>query len=286
VSEKMNVNEIVQIIQQKWAIVGRDQEIKKVVIAHLAGQHALIEGSVGVGKTTLAKAVASYFNKDFLRVDGDERFTETKMTGVFDPPLVVKEGWTWHSFVTGPLTEAMQTGAILFINEANRLPEGTQNVLLPALDERQIIIPKLGVVKGKNGFQIIATQNPEEFIGTTTLCEALKDRFVWIKLEYQTEEEERRIVKLRSQCKDDDTIQKVVAIVRTTRDYADLRRGSSVRGAIDLANIMQFYDSPTYEDWVSGAIMALATKIELEDGLEKSVEEVIREIVGYVLGGF
>ncbi|UCE08051.1 MAG: MoxR family ATPase, partial [bacterium] len=98
-------------------------------------------------------------------------------------------------------------------------------------------------------------------------------------------------VKLQSQCEDDDTIQKVVAIVRTTRDYADLRRGSSVRGAIDLANIIRFYDSPsgdspTYEDWVSSAIMALATKIELEDGLEKSVEEVIREIVGYVLGDF
>ncbi len=280
------VGSIVQEIQNTHDIVGREQELKKVVIAHLAGQHALIEGSVGVGKTTLAKAVASHFNKDFLRVDGDERFTETKLTGIFDPPLVVKEGWTWNSFVPGPLTEAMQAGAILFINEANRLPEGTQNVLLPALDERQIIIPKLGTVIGENGFQIIATQNPEEFIGTTTLCEALRDRFVWVKLDFQDEEEERRIVKLQSQCEDEDTIQKVVAIVRTTRDYADLRRGSSVRGAIDLANIIRFYEPPTYEDWVSSAIMALATKIELEDGLEKSVEEVIREIVGYVLGDF
>ena len=109
-----------------------------------------------------------------------------------------------------------------------------------------------------------------------------------MSLDYQSEEEERRIVKLQSQCEDDQTIKKVVAIVRTTRDYADLRRGSSVRGAIDLANIIRFYDSPatTYEDWVSSAIMALATKIELEDGLEKSIEEVIREIVGYVLGDF
>ncbi|MCK5587221.1 MAG: MoxR family ATPase [Candidatus Lokiarchaeota archaeon] len=284
----MKVNEIVQEIQTTYDIVGREHELKKVVIANLAGQHALIEGSVGVGKTILAKAVASHFNKDFLRVDGDERFTESKLAGIFDPPMVLKEGWTWNSFVPGPLTKAMQTGAILFINEANRLPEGTQNVLLPALDERQIIIPKLGIVKGENGFQIIATQNPEEFIGTTTLCEALKDRFVWVKLDYQSEEEERRIVKLQSQCEDDQTIKKVVAIVRTTRDYADLRRGSSVRGAIDLANIIRFYDSPatTYEDWVSSAIMALATKIELEDGLEKSIEEVIREIVGYVLGDF
>ena len=159
-------------------------------------------------------------------------------------------------------------------------------MLLPALDERQIIIPKLGTVNGENGFLIIATQNPEEFIGTTSLCEALRDRFVWVKLDFQDEDEERRIVKLQSQCEDEDTIRKVVAIVRTTRDYADLRRGSSVRGAIDLANIIRFYEPPTYEDWVSSAIMALATKIELEDGLEKSVEEVIREIVGYVLGDF
>ena len=99
----MNVDEIVQEIQNTHDIIGREHELKKVVIAHLAGQHALIEGSVGVGKTTLAKAVASHFNKDFLRVDGDERFTETKLTGIFDPPLVVKEGWTWNSFLPGPL---------------------------------------------------------------------------------------------------------------------------------------------------------------------------------------
>ncbi|MCX7039459.1 MAG: MoxR family ATPase, partial [Spirochaetes bacterium] len=107
-----------------------------------AGGHLLLEGPVGVGKTTVALAVCRHLGRETVRVDGDERYTENKMTGWFDPPLVLKVGYGEESFFPGPLVRAMREGAVLFINELNRMPESVQNVLLPALDEHLLILPR------------------------------------------------------------------------------------------------------------------------------------------------
>ena len=254
-------------------------QVRTGLAAKLANRHILLEGDVGVGKTTLANAIASYFTQDLERVDGDERYSSAKLVGHFDPPMVIEKGYSWNSFVTGPLTKAMQQGAILFLNELNRMPEGTQNVLLGAMDEGTIIIPKLGDVSAKEGFFIISAMNPAELVATTPLSEALRDRFVWIRLQYQPEEEEQNIVRVRTGIKDEKIVKMAVKIIRQTRDWPDLRRGSSIRGAIDLAAIIRFLEVNDMESWIDGSIMALATKIELEDGVESLIEDVIKSIV-------
>ena len=274
---------MVREIQQRFGIVGREEELKKALAARLAGRHLMIEGNIGTGKTIMAKSIAGYFDQSFMRVDGDERFTEAKLVGYFDPPMVMKEGYTWNSFIQGPLTKTMLSGGILLINEINRLLETTQNVLLTAMDEKQIILPKLGPVRAKDGFMIIATQNPSEYVGTTALSEALRDRFVWIWLDYQSEEEEKRIVARWSDNKNAEQIETAVKISRRTREHPDVRRGASVRGAIDIANIIKNFD-PTEENWILASVMSLATKIELMDGCGKTAEQVITECVREVLG--
>ncbi|MHA1513092.1 MAG: AAA family ATPase, partial [Candidatus Hodarchaeales archaeon] len=186
----MDIEKAISEIQEKFGVVGRERTLRKLILGKMAEKHIIIEGPVGVGKTTLAHAVAAYFDQGFIRIDGDERYTESKLVGHFEPPLVVEKGWIWDAFVPGPLTLALKNGSILFINEANRLIEGTQNVLLPTMDEGLLILPKLGVIKAAEGFLVVATQNPESYIGTTVLSEALKDRFVWIKLETQGYEQE------------------------------------------------------------------------------------------------
>ncbi len=273
------VEVIIKEIQEKYNIVGREKELKKCIAAKLAGRHILLEGDVGVGKTTLAHAIAQYFSQNLERVDGDERYSSSRLVGHFDPPMVIEKGYTWESFVPGPLTTAMMNGSILFLNEINRMPEGTQNVLLVAMDEGVVSIPKLGTVKAKEGFFIIAAMNPQEFVATTPLSEALRDRFAWIRLEYQSEEEEQRIVKVKTGLDDDEMIRLIVKITRMTRDWPELRRGSSIRGAIDYAAIMQYMDKNDAESWISAGVMALATKVELEDGVEKKVEDVVKEII-------
>ncbi|MFX1536064.1 MAG: AAA family ATPase [Promethearchaeota archaeon] len=275
----------IEELQNKFGIVGRDRELRQLILARMAGKHAVVEGPVGVGKTTLAHSVAAYFDQDFVRIDGDERYTEAKLVGHFEPPIVIDKGWVWDAFVPGPLTTSMKNGSVLFINEANRLVEGTQNVLLPALDEGLIIIPKIGIVKAEKGFFVVATQNPESYIGTTVLSEALKDRFVWVRLDYQTEEEEFGIVLKRGGVDLAEKGQKrrlfelAVQITRSTRDHPDISRGASIRGAIDLAQILLLTGSITLQNVTEVAIMTLATKIELMDGVERSIENVIEEIV-------
>ncbi|MFW9997466.1 MAG: AAA family ATPase [Candidatus Odinarchaeota archaeon] len=282
--KEKNIDVVIREIQEQSGIVGRERELRNIVLARISGRHVVIEGGVGVGKTTLAQAIANYFDQSFIRIDGDERYTEAKLVGHFEPPLVVEKGWKRESFVPGPLTLAMERGSVLFINEANRLIEGTQNVLLPALDEGLITIPKLDPVTAEDGFFVVATQNPESYIGTTVLSEALKDRFVWVRLKKQTFEEEMTIVASEAkQPLDSDIVRIATKIGRATRQHPDIRRGASVRGAIDFCRILSLVSKLEKETIIDIAIMTLATKIELEDGVERTVEDVITEICEKVL---
>ncbi len=284
----LSVDEIVIKIQTEAKIVGRTKELRQIILARLANKHVIIEGPVGVGKTTIAQAITEYFSQDFIRIDGDERYTEAKLVGHFEPPLVISKGWTWEAFVPGPLTDSMIKGSVLFINEANRLIEGTQNVLLPALDEYIIHIPKLGTINAKSGFFVVATQNPEAYIGTTVLSEALKDRFVWVKLDWQDQEEEISIVGAKMGLSSELTKQVAefaTKVARATRNHPDIRRGASIRGAIDLAKILNITKSMKLDDLKEAAVMTLATKIELEDGVETPIESVIKDIVERIYSG-
>lgn len=277
------LDEIVIELQTQFNIIGRADELKLALASKLAGKHLLLEGDVGVGKTTLAHAIANYFSQNLERVDGDDRYSAAKLVGHFDPPMVMQKGYSWDSFVRGPLVSSMQNGAILFLNELNRMPEGTQNVLLAAMDEGLLTVPKLGVINAKDGFYIISSMNPQEFVATTPLSEALRDRFSWIRLEYQTEEEEIDIVKIKGGVDDEQIVKIAVKVARRSRDWEELRRGSSIRGAIDYAGIMQFLDKTQPDSWINAAVMAFSTKIELEDGIDKRVEDVVKEIVGEIL---
>ncbi|MHA1616012.1 MAG: AAA family ATPase [Candidatus Njordarchaeales archaeon] len=277
---KGELNKMIEEIAKRFGIIGRRQELEEILLAKEIGRPVLIEGPVGVGKTTLAKAVASYFQQKFIRVDGDERFDEYKLVGYFEPQLVLKKGWNWDSFVPGPLTKAMLEGGVLFINEINRLNESAQNVLIPALDEGIIEIPKLGEIQAQDGFWVVATLNPEEYVGVTPIGEALRDRFIWIKLDYQSEEEEVEIACLRAKVPKN-IAQLAVTVTRATRRHPDIRRGASVRGAIDLAKLIYIAtpNNLTLDKLKRLAIIALGTKIEITEGSERTVEEIISEIV-------
>jgi MoxR-like ATPase len=258
----------VKAVQKLCNVIGREEELGSSLIAAKAGKHILLEGPVGVGKTTVAVAVASYLENKVIRIDGDERYTEQKLAGWFDPPLVLSRGYTNESFIHGPLSMAMEKGAIFLINELNRMPEGTQNVLLSAMDERIIQIPKFGKIEAKRDFMIISTQNPDEYVGTSQLSEALRDRFVCIDLSHQSEPEEREIARLRSQCGDGNIINMAVKMSRLTRTHPDIRRGSSIRGAIDLADIFHTAFGTfngNVDNWTQCSKPAFLTKIELHD---------------------
>jgi MoxR-like ATPase len=299
-----NLDTQVREIQEKYNIVGRSDELKNILIAYYSKKNILIEGEIGTSKTTLARAFASYMDKEFSRVDGSEDILSHVLVGYFDPPLVITKGYAEDSFIYGPLSNSMQNGGVLFINELNRFPESTQNVLLSALDEGYLDVPKLPPITSKNGFITITTINPRAHVGVTHLGEALKDRFVWMNIDYQNGEEEYKIIllKLRDLIKkeklnvDGSLVQKIakisVKITRLTRNHIDLRRGASIRAGIDLASLIltsSLRDKPIDSNemfWYTASYMALSSKVELEDGSDKTIKLVIDDIVSTVLKDF
>ena len=277
----------VEHIQRAYGIVGRESEIRRGLACLRAGRHLLLEGPVGVGKTVLANALAAHLDRHVFRVDGDERYTEQKLTGWFDPPLVMRVGYAAEAFVAGPLVQAMRAAGVLFVNELNRMPESVQNVLLPALDERMVSVPMLGEVTCPDGFLVVATQNPREFVGTGHLSEALRDRFELLRLDYQSEEEEVAIVAANTGETDAALVRQAVYVGRATRRHPAIKRGASVRAAIAMVEIARRLPQPA--DLLEAALLALPTRIEVKEDAEREVEEIVRELVEEsakkVLGG-
>ncbi len=275
----MKIMDEVAAIQSENGIIGRARELEKALAAVRSGKHLMIEGPVGVGKTVLAVAAAKYLRRPVFRVDGDERYTEQKLSGWFDPPVVMEKGYIAEAFVPGPLMSAMQEGGVLFINEMNRMPEGVQNILLPAMDEGLIEVPKIGTVRAGPGFVVIGTQNPREFVATTAISEALSDRFELILLDYQSADEEVEIVTKHLPGVSHEAISRAVWIARRTREHPNVRRGSSVRGAMSTAQLAGSFSADLFEGISKAAHMALPTRIEMREESKRTADEVIDEIV-------
>jgi MoxR-like ATPase/Mg-chelatase subunit ChlD len=275
----MTLSAEVADLQREYGVVGREKELEKAIASVRARKHLMIEGPVGVGKTVLASAVARHLGAKVFRVDGDERYTEQKMSGWFDPPVVMQKGYVREAFVPGPLTEAMRAGAVLFINELNRMPEGVQNILLPAMDEGMIEVPKMGTVRAEPGFVIVATQNPREFVATTALSEALSDRFELLLIDYQPEAEEVEIVSRRFPEVPRELVFRCVWIARRTRTHPDVRRGASIRAAMSMAELTGAFHDDGVEGVRRAAQMAIPTRIEMREESSSSVSDLIDEIV-------
>ena len=257
-----------------FKIIGREKEVSQIQTSLLLGRNLLIEGPVGVGKTFLVQQALKGQKRGFERVDGDTRYTEQKLTGWFDPPLVLKKGYVAATFIDGPLLLAMKNGKALFINELNRMPEAVQNILLPAMDERRVELPKLGSVSAREGFCVIATQNPREFTATHSLSEALLDRFEMIHLDYQSRDEELAILvqELGGSGKGD-ILEHTLDLVRATRSHSAIKRGASVRAAIAITKLVQ-----GGVDYQTACLMALPSRIEMVSS-EDDPRDVILQLL-------
>lgn len=261
-------------------IIGREKEASLIESCLRIDKNILIEGPVGIGKTYLASVICEKLNRKVYRVDGDSRYTEQKLVGYFDPPLVLKKGYKKDVFVHGPLLEAMQEGAILFINELNRMPEGIQNILLPAIDEKLLHVPRLGTVQAKEGFSLIATMNPREFVATSHISEAVLDRFECIFLDYQSEAEEKLI--LRSKIEDsvnEALLDWSIRAVRKTRENPNMKRGASIRAAMSIYTIA-LERGGSWEAFCEACEIALMNRIELSvEAFEGETKSILNEIL-------
>ncbi|MEN2739569.1 MoxR family ATPase [Microbacterium sp. X-17] len=221
-------------------VVGRERELELALATVDSGRDLVLEGPPGTSKTTMLKAISSEWGIPLVLVEGNGDLTPSKLIGYHSPARVLSEGYTADGFVPGPLVAAMQRGGFLYIEEFNRAPEDPLNVLLTAMADREIEVPRYGRVVASATFRIIASMNPFDNVGTTRLSTSISDRLNRVVVGYQDAEAEENILRMRTGL--DGPLSEAitadsVAVCRMTRDHRDVRQGSSVRGAIDLALI-------------------------------------------------
>ena len=219
-------------------LVGRQRELELVLAALESGRHIVIEGPPGTGKSTLLRAVADELGVGFEFVEGNAELTPARLVGHFDPARVLAEGYDPDVFVDGPLVSAMRDGALLYVEELNRVPEETLNVLITVMSERELHVPRLERIVADPGFRLVAAMNPFDTVGTARISSAVYDRVCRLAVGYQSASEEVAIVERTVPLADPSWVERVVELVRRTRDHPELRVGSSVRGALDATAVV------------------------------------------------
>jgi MoxR-like ATPase len=305
--------QIVSQLQRAIArtIYGKEEAIQLALVTLLARGHLLIEDVPGVGKTTLAQAIAKSFHCTFQRIQFTSDLLPSDVIGV----SVYNPETRDFEYRTGPLF-----ANVVLADEINRTTPRTQSALLEAMNEAQV------TVDGKTlslpqPFLVIATQNPVEHHGTYPLPESQLDRFLMrIKMGYPSPETEREILRKRA---NDDPLQSLepvagvqdvlsmqdavmqvkvdtslhdyaLEIVNRTRRTDQLALGVSPRGTLMLQRAAQaraFLDGRDYclpDDFKKLAVAVFSHRVVASSrhaSLQKkseTTESVLREIVDSV----
>ena len=249
-------------------VVGKSDAIDLFIIALLCRGHVLVEDVPGIGKTTMAKALAQSLGCEFNRIQFTPDLMPTDVLGV----NFYNQKSGDFEFRAGPIF-----GQVLLADEINRATPRTQSALLEAMQERQATVD--GVTRRlKEPFLVLATQNPIEMEGTFPLPEAQLDRFMArVELGYPTAEEESDIL-LRFErdtvlpdleavttegelsemqetvtgVRVDDVIREyIVGIVQATRKNDSLSLGASPRAALALYKTSQARAALNDRDFVT-----------------------------------
>lgn len=246
------------VTEVEKVIVGKHTEVVLLVTALLAGGHVLIEDVPGVGKTTLAAALARAAGLKFRRA----QFTPDVMASDITGFNIYNRRTERFEF-----KEGLVMTNILLADEINRASPKTQSSLLEAMEEARVTVD--GVTYDvPDPFMVIATQNPAGFVGTYPLPEAQIDRFsLKISMGYPTLEEEVSIIDSRRTENPIDSVRPVagvkaiqtlrtvvsnvhidpevskyiVLLVSATRRHEKVALGASPRASLALMRISQAY---------------------------------------------
>jgi len=273
-------------------VIGLRREREVLTVALRTNRHVVLEGPPGTGKSTLLRSIAAEVGQEVVFVEGNAELTPARLIGQYDPAAVLAEGYVPGSFTDGPLLTAMRGSGLLYLEELNRIPEETLNVLITVMSEAELHVPRLGRVAATPGFLLVAAMNPFDAVGTARISSAVYDRTCRLTMDYQDMADEVAIVAREAgeAAADLRWLSGVVQLVRRTRSHPDLRIGSSVRGAIDTvvvaARLSGLRGQPAHDAKVGldAALVALSGRVRVRDGAGRTSEDVITELWASIFG--
>lgn len=237
-------------------LVGKEKVVELALVAILCEGHLLIEDVPGIGKTTLAKAIARSLDCSFARI----QFTPDLLPSDINGISYFNQGSQTFEFRPGPILNQ-----IVLADEINRATPRTQSALLEAMQERTVTVDGTTHLLPRP-FLVLATQNPIELEGTFPLPEAQIDRFMLrISLGYPSAEEEHEILLRHRQIDPLETLETVaspdtllenqkavrdiavedsvrdyiVKVIQATRNHPAIELGVSPRGSLALYRTAQ-----------------------------------------------
>ena len=239
-------------------IIGKEHEARLALITLLCRGHLLIEDVPGVGKTMLARALATSVGCRFSRIQFTPDLLPSDVTGV----SIYQQQSGGFEFRPGPIM-----AEVVLADEVNRATPKTQSALLEAMEEDQVTVDGI-THRLPEPFMVMATQNPIEYEGTFPLPEAQLDRFLLrLHLGYPSATDEvlvmdaqqdrhpiealsevtsrGEVIELQGAVRDiyvDPLIkQYIVSLVNATREHESVYLGSSPRGSLALMRVSQAY---------------------------------------------
>jgi MoxR-like ATPase len=288
VREPASADDVATGLREVGYLPGSSTALVSFLAAKL-GKPVLVEGPAGVGKTELAKALASYLGRTLVRLQCYEGLDEAKALYEWNYRKQLLRiqaeatGTAWDAvqddifgeefLLARPLMTAIasQDPVVLLIDEIDKTDQEFEAMLLELLSDFQISIPELGRIEARTHPVVLLTSN-----NTRELTEALKRRCLYLWLDYPTPEHELAIVKLHTPSLSEAVARRLVEVVGMVREL-DLKKPPSIAESIDWARALLLLGAEDISPELFAATMSIIVK-------HRTDLDTVAERVGVKLG--